>query len=232
MVKIQEELGVCISRWTLRNILKSRGYVWKRIRKSLKSKRDEKSFHSFQKRLRKWQNKADKGQIDLYYFDEAGFNLTPSIPYAWQKKGQTIELFCQRGTNQTVLGFMNKQLDFHAFVQNGSANSEDVIFCIDDFCQMIRQGKSKAYKTILILDNAPTHTSHKMKAKISHWRKQGLHLKFLPKYSPELNLIEILWRFMKYQWISFEAYSNKQSLVKELDILLKGIGSEYQISFS
>ena len=35
------------------------------------------------------------------------------------------------------------------------------------------------------------------------WVKRGLIIKYLPPYSPELNLIEILWRFMKYDWLPF-----------------------------
>ncbi|MDR1339335.1 MAG: transposase, partial [Prevotellaceae bacterium] len=29
-----------------------------------------------------------------------------------------------------------------------------------------------------------------------------------PPYSPELNLIENLWRFIKYQWLPFNAYKD------------------------
>ncbi|WP_368860940.1 transposase, partial [Desulforhabdus sp. TSK] len=36
--------------------------------------------------------------------------------------------------------------------------------------------------------------------------KKNLYIKFLPTYSPELNLIEILWRKIKYEWLSFSAY--------------------------
>jgi len=31
-------------------------------------------------------------------------------------------------------------------------------------------------------------------------------LHWLPPYSPELNLIEILWRKIKYQWLPLRAY--------------------------
>jgi transposase len=46
-----------------------------------------------------------------------------------------------------------------------------------------------------------------------HW---DVHL-FLPPYSPELNLIEILWRKMKYEWLEWHAYldfeNNKVSIM-------------------
>jgi hypothetical protein len=34
----------------------------------------------------------DQGKIDLSYFDEAGFALDPSMPYAWQEPKSVIEL--------------------------------------------------------------------------------------------------------------------------------------------
>ena len=127
---------------------------------------------------------------------------------------------------------MNKQQDLHAYLKQGSANSEDVIHCFEDFCQTIRRGKSIKHKTIVILDNAPTHTSGKFQAKIKYWEKRGLRIEFLPKYSPELNLIEMLWKFIKYKWLPFKAYSCKQSLFKELNFILFNVGSKYRINFS
>jgi transposase len=52
-------------------------------------------------------------------------------------------------------------------------------------------------KTVVVIDNASVHTSALFKQNIEKWEKRGLFLKYLPTYSPELNLIEILWRFIK-----------------------------------
>jgi transposase len=43
-------------------------------------------------------------------------------------------------------------------------------------------------------------------AKIENWDRRGLTLYFISPYSPELNLIEILWRKIKYEWIPNLAY--------------------------
>ena len=51
-------------------------------------------------------------------------------------------------------------------------------------------------------------------------------------YSPELNLIEIVWRFIKYQWLPLSAYSSFENLKLELQNVLDAIGSEYQITFA
>ncbi len=53
----------------------------------------------------------------------------------------------------------------------------------------------------------------------------------LPSYSPQLNLIEILWRFIKYEWIEVSAYSSWQSLVEYVERVLKEFGKTYVIDF-
>ena len=59
-----------------------------------------------------------------------------------------------------------------------------------------------------MVDNASIHTSEAFQEAIPQWETKGLSIFYLPQYSPELNLIEILWRFMKYEWIEFWAYTS------------------------
>jgi len=42
------------------------------------------------------QKQEDHGKIDLYYFDESGFALDPTIPSAWQEPKSVIELPAMR----------------------------------------------------------------------------------------------------------------------------------------
>jgi len=57
-------------------------------------------------------------------------------------------------------------------------------------------------KTVVILDNSPIHKSKKFMAKIEQWKEKDALFYFLPPYSQELNLIEILWRRIKALKIS------------------------------
>jgi hypothetical protein len=58
-----------------------------------------------------------------------------------------------------------------------------------------------------------------------------LILKYLPPYAPELNLIEILWRFMKYSWLPFSAYTSFQCFIEAIEEILTHFGTEYTIAF-
>ena len=123
-------------------------------------------------------------------------------------------------------------MDFHPYVKEESAKSVDVICCIDDFTEEIRKGMSSKHKTIIVLDNAPIHRSRKFQERIKYWKKKGVQIEFLPPYSPELNPIEILWKFIKYKRLPLQAYSCKQSLFNELVNVFNKIGDRYRINFS
>ncbi|NJM67470.1 MAG: hypothetical protein HC851_18250 [Acaryochloris sp. RU_4_1] len=124
-------------------------------------------------------------------------------------------------TNKICQGFARDTNQFE-----GSINSEVLIGCIDKFAETINQ------PTVITMDNASIHTTQRFEAKIEAWKTKQLELFFLPSYSPPLNLIEILWRFIKYEWIEVEAYSSWESLVKYVEKVLRGFGTEYIINFA
>ncbi|MEN9918712.1 MAG: hypothetical protein RL662_1148, partial [Bacteroidota bacterium] len=68
-------------------------------------------------------------------------------------------------------------------------------------------------------------------AKIAEWKQQDLLIYFLPPYCPELNLIEILWKQIKYYWLHFDAFSNFQNFKERLSNTLNQIGTKCQIKF-
>ena len=50
-------------------------------------------------------------------------------------------------------------------------------------------------------------------------------------YSPELNLIEIRWHKIKYEWFPLRAYLSFDHLQSELQNILDQVGSKYKITF-
>ena len=83
-----------------------------------------------------------------------------------------------------------------------------------------------------MLDQASIHTSAINHEKETEWRENNVVLFWLPTYSSELNLIEILWRFMKFEWIELSAYESWLNLVKYVEKVLIGFGNEYVIDFA
>ena len=189
--EIKKQTGHWISKSTLKRILRSMGLSWKRIRKWLGSLRNEEDFRMAQQELESLKELEDKALIELYFCDESGFNLTPCVPYAWQKKGQTICLPAAKGGSYNVLGIMSRNNTLQAYGFQGSINSQIAIACIEEFAAQ-REQKTDCLPAYLIIDNAPIHNSQAFRAKEKQWTQQGITIKRIPAYCPELNLIEIL----------------------------------------
>jgi len=146
--------------------------------------------------------RAIGGEIDICYFDESGFNLTPNLPYAWSTIGTTISIPAKMSKNLNVLGFLNiNNQKLFASCTYDKVDTDVVIEHFNLFANEITK------ETIAVIDNASIHTSKKFKAMLKTWESQGLKIFYLPPYSPQLNPIEILWKFMKYYWIEFDAYN-------------------------
>jgi transposase len=190
-----------------------------------KTDEDEKEFAK--QDLAELTARANQGLIDLAYFDCSGFNLWAKVVYAWQKRGRRIVIPVSKGKSQNVLGFMWHQCQkFESFVFEGAIDSNIVINCFDLIAQNI------GHQTVVVIDNAPIHRSQEFEEKIQEWEKLGLKVYFLPTYCPSLNKIEMLWEKIKYDWLSWEAYSSYKNLCEELDKILSQIGSKYRITFS
>jgi len=84
---------------------------------------------------------------------------------------------------------------------------------------------------VIVVDGSSIHTSDAILDKIEEWFERGITIFKLPPYSPQLNLIEILWRFIKYQWIEIDAYKNWETFIASIEKILKEVGKNYVINF-
>lgn len=84
---------------------------------------------------------------------------------------------------------------------------------------------------MVVLDNASMHRSKAFWRKIIEWISHRVHLVYLSACSPELNLIEILWRQMKYAWLPLSAYLSFEHLCDEVHRLLGDYGTDHAINF-
>ncbi len=227
MALLFEETGKPVSDTTIKRILKAAGFIWKRVRKSTKDKRDDEEFEKAKKEINDLKKQHKDNEIELWFFDETGFDLQPTVPYAWHKQGETIEIPSRKSKRLNVLGFLTPDNCFEPFCFESNVNTDIVIACFDAFAE-----REHDKNRVIIIDNASIHTSGQFLDCIQKWEKKGINLKFLPAYSPELNIIEILWRFIKYDWLPFSAYLSFNNLINEVDNILRNIGSNFKIDFA
>ena len=176
--------------------------------------------------LQQWE---DRGEIELYYFDEAGFSQRSAIPYAWTPIGKALELLAYSHSKRlNVLGFLSRKGKLIYHDTTGKVTTAVVLEAFDS----LLKAKAPEEFVIVVMDNASMHRSAEFMRQRAAWRDQRLYVLFLPAYSPELNLIEILWRKIKYTWLPVTAYRTFDELCNYVRQILSSYGDKYRIIFS
>ena len=163
----------------------------------------------------------------MLYFDESGFSPNPSLQYGWSRIGETRSVApLAHRQRVNVLGALRHDGQLIWTTQQRPTKREDVIAFFDQIAD-----QPHSVPRIVLLDNAAIHKGEAMEKKRRRWARQGLHLYYLPPYSPELNRIEIVWKHAKYFWRRFVAM-NGAALLDEIRSLMKGFGTEFTVNFS
>src|SRR5713101_9604697 len=159
---------------SLKRLAKRARLRWKRVRKSLKSLRDPAAFARCRHELEALQKQEDKGKIALYYFDESGLALDPTIPYAWQEPKSVIALPARRSGRINVLGFMHRHNDLPTSMFEQSIHTGVVIACCDALCRTLTT------KTVVVVDNASIPRRAECEDRVPYWKQHGLIITYLP----------------------------------------------------
>ena len=76
----------------------------------------------------------------------------------------------------------------HLHLTKGTNNADDFVAFIEEVNDKLNEHPVlKSRKVLIIFDNAPIHTSHKVKERVEELQLKAL---MLPSYSPEFNPVE------------------------------------------
>jgi transposase len=224
---LSAQFGFLLTKSMLKQYLKKKlNYTFHRLRKWLKPKQNQAEYRKLAAELAVLKQLDSENQIKLYFGDESGFSLDPCIPYGWQPCGQYNAIVPQNSQRRNVFGLLRRNNEFEGYDVTGTMNSEAIIAFLDDFATRITQ------KTVVVLDNATIHHAKIFEQQRIAWEKQNLFIWFLPTYSPHLNIIEILWRKIKYEWLKPHHFANWTTLTQALDHIFNNIGTEFNIQFA
>lgn len=162
----------------------------------------------------------------MFYCDESGFSLTPVVPYAWQRGRRELTVPKDARKRLNVIGFWSRQGHFLSVEQTQGVDSDTIMQVFETLSSTL------ALPTVLVLDNAPWHTSKRLIKRAAVWEGRGLFLYFLPTYSPELNRIELLWKKVKHEWLPLKAWKDWKTFRHEMQLVLDGIGSKCSLTYA
>jgi len=143
---------------------------------------------------------AEAGDIVLLFGDESEALTHPYLAHVWAKKGADL---------LGVLDWGHRKLIVRT---SRTKRSADFIALLEEVDRRYGPKLGVALKPIvLVLDNGPIHTSKASRAALAQ-RAHWLRVEWLPKYAPELNDIEVLWRDLKRHHLAHQTFTGPDDL--------------------
>jgi putative transposase len=204
------ERGLRLGSRQVRRHLKRMKARYRRTASTLKHKQDPEKAERAGRVLSHLKAKAAAGSVVLYYLDECGFSPTLPVGYSWSLPGERRFVRYEAPQRRRVNALaayrpLGRSPRLVVFTAERTWDSHDLI----GFLRALPWSKAPR---VVVLDNAAFHTSKVVRAARKGLADSGIHLYFLPPYSPELNRIEPVFRQVKHQEIPVRSYTTRSGL--------------------
>jgi len=153
-------------------------------------------------------------------------SLDPPVPYAWQFADERVSVPAAKGGSVNCFALLARDCRCLAQTTPEAITGRFVAERLDALSLRL------ARPTVVVLDNAPIHHGRAVRQRRDAWQARGLFVFYLPPYSPHLNIAEILWRKLKYEWLRPEDYADAPTLRYQVWLALKAVGETLTINFS
>jgi transposase len=178
--------------------------------------------------LRKAQ--AEAGDIVLLFADESEALTHPYLARAWARRGADLRVPAPGQANKVaMMGAFDhaaRRLVVHTSKTKRSADFIALLETLD-----ILYGPKPGLRikpVVIVLDNGPIHVSKATTVALAaraHW----LTVEWLPKYAPELNDIEIVWRDLKAHHLAHQTFTDAEALDRAIHAAVTALNHERSI---
>ncbi|NJL80440.1 MAG: IS630 family transposase [Richelia sp. SM2_1_7] len=229
---LEKITGIKLSGSQVRRILSRKKFVYLWAKYSLEDKQNPEKRKIFKEKLSEYLKitKETPERLQVWFWDESGFSLRVIRRKTWGKKGHRNKVTGQRRRGRVnIMGGLRyhdkKRMNFVIKKGNADVFYEQLTLLYDFLLQeWVEQGNivenfnDCAAKIVIILDNASFHKRKDILDKIEK-EMPNIILEFLPPYSPDYNLIELVWHSAK-EYIAHRLFESVEQLEELLNKLL------------
>lgn len=162
---------------------------------------------------------AEAGKLRLFFMDASHFVHEPYQGGVWTRERKYIRSASGR-ERFNVLG----AIDYSS--KKVFTECNETTINSDTVCKLLirMRKKHKGQKLVVVLDNASyQHCQQTINCAFLN----NIELLFLPSYSPNLNLIERLWKFTKKIILENKYYDNFNKFTSAIETFLKDTSKKY-----
>jgi transposase len=154
--------------------------------------------------------------LEVYFFDESRFGTHSKIGYAWFKKRSRTRIPYKLGFKYFyVYSAVSTHGDNFSLIADG-VNKEYMQVFLNEFAKTLTK------HIIFVMDNAGWHNGLKI--------PENIKIMHLPPYSPELNPVERLWRYLKDNTLKNKVYDTLNELESVVSSFITSIPAHAIIS--
>ena len=209
---IRQVFGQEVSRRTVSKLLKQNGLSWKKCQKVLGKANPEKRA-AFIQEFQALFARVCREEVRLLYIDESHFHRDMDLGYTWAETGKPAWRLSDCPPLKDRIDWYGAY-DFsqgHCLLWSpegspGNCNG-------DNTCKFLRRLSDWlgpiTCPVVIIWDGAPCHRAKTVQAQAA---ELGLTLLRLPGYSPDLNPIEGLWKWMREEVTHNHCYATMRNL--------------------
>lgn len=196
------------SRTKLRNLLKEHGLSWKKCKKVLAKAKPEKR-QAFIEQFQSLFEEVCRQETILVYIDEAHIHRDLDLGYTWAAKGEPAyrSSDCPPLADKINWYGAYNFTDGQCFIWNeGNCNKEHTVLFLERVAQWLGHTQRSV---VIIWDGAPWH-----RAVLAQQKAEALGFRLipLPGYSPDLNPIEGLWKWLREEVAQLHCYQTMSEL--------------------
>src|SRR4051794_30715855 len=202
-------------------------FRWRRPRHTLKTRQIASEVDRIGLRLQLRKRQAEAGDIVLLYGDESEALTHPYLARAWAKSGADLRVPAPGQAKKVAmlgsLDHVTRRLIVHTSPTKRSSDFVAHLEQLDHFYGPIPGRPAKP--VVLVEDNGPIHVSKASLAALAaraHW----LAVEWLPKYAPELNDIEGVWRDLKAHHLAHQTFTDVDALDQAIHVAVEDLNRE------
>jgi transposase len=158
---------------------------------------------------------------------KSGVQLGPYLAHAWAKRGADLRVPAPGQSKKVaMMGALDWASRTLVVTTSPNKRSGDFIALLETLDLLYGPKPGAPGKpVVIVLDNGPIHVSKATTAALAA-RAHCLTVEWLPKYAPELNDIETVWRDLKAHHLAHQTFADAERLETAIQTAVTALNIE------
>jgi transposase len=173
-------------------------------------------------------SQAQAGDIVLLFQDESEALTHPYLAHAWARRGADLRVEAPgQARKVAMIGALDSAAGTLVVETSRTKRSSDFIALLMRLDELYGPRLGRQTKpVVIVIDNGPIHTSKASRTALE--ARPWLTVEWLPRYAPELNDIEHVWRDLKRHFLAHQTFRDPDHLDQTIHAAVANLNKERQ----